>query len=444
MFFGAVPADCIAQVFKIMDIENWTDAHVCCSGTFRIERALSATYPNLRIHSNDVSPFSEAIGRVSEGKPFNMRFREDLEPLNKFLDGGTDLDRAAAVMIACELARHCVRKTRYDIQHFNYWFDGFEHHLPVVKEKLEERCSIANVTSYFSGDWITHALDGVTRGSGILAFPPFFMGDYEKQFEFVNKTVEWDEPEYPMYDPSQLRGIVENLDSLNAKYCVLTDQVWTGMKPKLQFQNMTKVPHFCYSSDEKSSLIQKRKNPKPFSFKMVDDVNLTRKSKVEVKAVDGAHLYYLKNIFLAKGITHTPGSGNYLVYVDGGLVGGIIYTTGPITRHAFGASTCVVLSDVCVTRKRKLSKLVSMLSMCRDLLRPVEYASFERYTHVVTTARSKNPSSMKYRGIMKRITKRLGDNENEKWIMNYAAKVREQSPTQIYQEWWDRYGKTPD
>jgi hypothetical protein len=51
---------------------------------------------------------------------------------------------------------------------------------------------------------------------------------------------------------------------------------------------------------------------------------------------------------------------------------------------------------------------------------------------------------MKYRGIMKRITKRLGDNENEKWIMNYAAKVREQSPTQIYQEWWDRYGKTPD
>lgn len=88
MFFGAVPLDTIEQVFKIMDIAEWEDCHVCCSGSFRLERALSNTFPDLRIHSNDVSVYSAVVG--TDDLTILERMYEDLDLGEKIYSGLTD------------------------------------------------------------------------------------------------------------------------------------------------------------------------------------------------------------------------------------------------------------------------------------------------------------------------------------------------------------------
>jgi hypothetical protein len=65
MFYGAVPTECIEQVFRIIDFSAWQKAYVCCSGSFRIERALKAKFPHLQVISNDVSLYSSAVGYLA-------------------------------------------------------------------------------------------------------------------------------------------------------------------------------------------------------------------------------------------------------------------------------------------------------------------------------------------------------------------------------------------
>lgn len=53
MFLGVVPRECLEQIVKIMPPDDWTDAYVCCSGTFRLDRCLNQAFPSVRVHSND-------------------------------------------------------------------------------------------------------------------------------------------------------------------------------------------------------------------------------------------------------------------------------------------------------------------------------------------------------------------------------------------------------
>lgn len=63
MFLGVVPERCITQVLRTIDFTQWQDIYVCCSGTFRFERAILSTAPQARLYSNDVSVFTVPIGR---------------------------------------------------------------------------------------------------------------------------------------------------------------------------------------------------------------------------------------------------------------------------------------------------------------------------------------------------------------------------------------------
>ena len=83
MFFGAVPTACIEQVFKIIDFTKWQKAYVCCSGSFRIERALRKEFPELQIYSNDVSLYSSALGFLNSGKEIEISFDKELSFINE-------------------------------------------------------------------------------------------------------------------------------------------------------------------------------------------------------------------------------------------------------------------------------------------------------------------------------------------------------------------------
>ena len=63
MFTGAVPRAVVEQILRTVDFGVWGDVYVCCSGSFRVDRAIKEHHPNARIHSNDVSLLSCGLGR---------------------------------------------------------------------------------------------------------------------------------------------------------------------------------------------------------------------------------------------------------------------------------------------------------------------------------------------------------------------------------------------
>lgn len=439
MFFGAVPTACIEQVFKIIDFTEWKAAYVCCSGSFRIERGLKSKFPSLPVFSNDVSLYSTAVGDLACGREFPITFTGKLEFMQERVADAPFFDKVAAVLVACEMARYGARKNLYAIKHFEYYVANFDTFFEKAKGKLNTILPKMPIQGYNACDWREHIQKAAADGAGVLAFPPFFKGDYESQFRFIEENIEWPAPSYELYDPKMLGGIIDSIDALGIPYCVLSDQIFANRKPVLEYVTGRKVPHYCYANTDKSSVRHLYKEPEPFEYKPVDVKKLTANSRVQVVQAESRHMDFIKDIYLQKTIIHSTGVANFLVFIDKMLVGGIIYSLPKYTSH--GQSTIYLLSDVTVNRDAKFSKLIALIATSKTLLDIVSKKLISRLDYVVTTARTHNPVSMKYRGIYELLSRRPADDPSEGNIINYGSAMREATPQQMYQEWWRKYGK---
>lgn len=201
MFFGTVPTACISQVFRVVDFNTWPSAHVCCSGTFRLERALYERVPHLPLHSNDVSLYSSGLGVLAAGGSMPLGFVDRLEFIEDFLPPDANYyDRVAALMVACDMAKYA-RKHLHARKQFDFYARNFGTFYEKARTKLDKLLPQMPLASYFCGDWLEHVDRAIEAGSGIAAFPPFFKGDYESQFKFIHENVDWPEPSYDLYDP---------------------------------------------------------------------------------------------------------------------------------------------------------------------------------------------------------------------------------------------------
>lgn len=257
---------------------------------------------------------------------------------------------------------------------------------------------------------------------------------YEKMFEFLTSNMKWDAPKYEIFDPKNLRGIIERVRQAGVPYCILSDQIYEDIKPELEFVSGRGHPHYCYVSTGKSSFLQLAPREQAFRYKTFDIGKLQPDSVVSVTKAEGKQMTFLKNVYLKKGIMHSPGVANYLVHIDGMLIGGLIYAE---QRHR-EKGTIYLLSDFSISREGRLSKLIARLALNGDILRDVDKRMMERYTTVKTTAFSDHPVSMKYRGIFD-LAKRIEKNEPEgRFMLNYVGARIEETPQQAFR-WW--YGK---
>jgi hypothetical protein len=91
-----------------------------------------------------------------------------------------------------------------------------------------------------------------------------------------------------------------------------------------------------------------------------------------------------------------------------------------------------LLSDFALAPRSRVSKLIAMLATCAAVIERLQVILVQRIDTVVTTAFTDKPVSMKYRGIFEIIGRSPGK-------INYASKVRRESPNGIYAEWFQRF-----
>ena len=251
MFYGTVPTGFIQQMVETIAFCQWGSIHVCCSGSFKVDRALRIQCPEAKIFSNDVSLYSSAIGALLSGNEIDLTFVDRLAFIEDVLRERPFLDRVAALLVAFEMSRYRAAN-RYCERHFNYYQTRFDRFLDTSMERLSRAEQSCRLNGYSCGDWRDHVDDAIERRSGIVAFPPFFKGDYEQQFRFLEANVRWSPPQYDIYDPDDLHDILVRIDRSGVDYCLLTDQLFDDFSPILQYVSGRKVPHYGCQGPPKS------------------------------------------------------------------------------------------------------------------------------------------------------------------------------------------------
>lgn len=440
-FFGTVPTPCIEQIMHTVPFGDWPAAYVCCSGTFRIEQALTASFPDVAIHSNDVSLYSAVIANVLLGRAIAIKFTGRLAFLEVLTGDADFIYKAAGVMVAHEMSRF-VKSNPYNDSHFASYVDNVEFFVDKGVQKLTALCERVKLADYFSGDWIEHVDRAIEKGYGVASFPPFFFGDYEKQYQFLDSAIEWEAPSYELYQPSSLGSIIDKVDDAGIPYCILSDQLFSHRKPVLEYVQGRKVPHYCYASTSRSSLRHLFNIPEAFQYTPLDITKIGPTSRVVVTHANYRHLNFLKDVYLAKSIIHSPGFMGFMVWVDEMLVGGIIYDASKFGATGLGASDVIyLLSDVCVTNAGHVSKLVAQIATSQTLVNEFNIRKLVRAKYLIPTARSKNRSSMKYRDIYERLSCRPADPPDDPGtnIIQYGSEVSPLTPQKMYKKWFKKH-----
>lgn len=429
MFIGSLPKKVIQQAISHIDLNNWRGVHVCCSGSFKIEQAIRSVNTTIPIHSNDVSLISSIVGYAKTGYEIVFNFKNDLDYLNKYLS--TDAEtQLALIAYAMQLGKY-----KSDNQYCNARRDFLEREIEAIiqsnKERAKKYLEQISISSFFCGDFIQHIEAAKDSGSGVMVFAPTYKGGYERLYKVINDNVDWaSEPSYEIYDPKRTHELIERFYDENRDFIFFADQQYEDIKPTMVYEGSNK-PIFAYTNSRKSSIRRDSSRARAFKYTAIDTNLIGEKSKVTAVVATSEAMNFLKDIYLAKGIKHKNGMLNVLFYVDGMLAGGAIYS---LPQFGDKLRQIYILSDFSLSRRRKLSKLIAMLATSKQVIDYINKKYFINIERVLTTAFTKKPVSMKYRGIFRLDAKKDG-------FLNYSSEVRDKTLDEIYGEWFKKYGQ---
>ena len=430
MFVGSVPRPVVDQILRTVDFGPWRSVFVCCSGSFRVDRAIKASFPTCRVISNDVSLFSVALGRLLTGESVKVRFTGRLAFIERHIGGGT-LDRMAAVMVALDMARYR-GKNEWAQTHFAHYEAAFDEFLGRARVRLDAMLAGPRPDGFVAGDFRLMPALASKDGGGVVAFPPTYKGGYERLFRFIDENTDWRRPTYEIWDPEKLGAWVQSLHDDGLPFCVFSDHVLNagGLRPVTSYCNDGRRTVYTYASGGGSSLRATRHRATPFQYEAVDPSALTPRTEVALVQADSAKMNFLKDRYLSKGIAHVSGGMNFLVFLDEKLAGAFIYQ-----RSKFGdASTIYLLSDFAICRQRRISKLIALIATSCVPVSVFERRELVRVARIYTTAFTDKPVSMKYRGVFTLAAR--GDG-----MLNYESAVRNENPRDLYRRWYRKWAQ---
>ena len=429
MFIGAVPREVIGQILDTVPCGEWGSVFVGCSGSFRFDQAVKRRHPALRVYSNDVSLLTCGVGALVKGREFDIRFKDELAWMEEHLRDVGFRARVAAVWVAAAMAKFR-GKNAFAQVHYAHYRRHFDSFWDDAKLKLARLIEGLAIEEFYAGDFLEQIARARAAGGGFACFAPTYKGGYERVYKFLEQNIEWPRPEYGVWDPAKLGGLVGELEAAGLRYVVISDQLLAGRQPATAFYGANK-PVYTYTDTRRASLRRRSDRAETFRYEPLDVARLRPESVCEVVPIDNAKLTFLKQVYLAKGIDTTTGTLNFAVLIDGMLAGAFSYV---LEKWGDKSSAVYLLSDFATVRERRVSKLIPMIAGSRELIRLVDRKFIIRVKDLWTTAFTNKPVSMKYRGVFEIHSRKPGQ-------IQYRGSVREQRVQEVYREWYTKHGQ---
>ncbi len=438
MFQGTTPPDAVKIVQETVKFWGIKRLYNLCCGNFTIERAMfNAGLTDLV--SNDVSVYSTALGFYFSGKGLaEFKPRKGIPErcafaLSRF---STDEEKLSTILLVSNYGGCMFRQGDYyneQLEEVKAQWDSMIDKQVDKLGKMTFRLSGFECMDCFS--FLEQIPD--TDDVGIYTFPPFKKGGYERMFDFINRLVEWPTPEYRVFGDEQVLELLEKL-SRRKHWIFGTHYYREDLKNHLvgTFKTTNRgLQCYLYASDfDKARIVVPNQN-----IRRLDIIRLRRGEKIgdkmEIHPIDGASFNCLRAQYLNKNISPASPEACFAVTVDGKLIGAFAHSRGEYTIAGIEPPYLYGMSDFPVsgTDYKRLSKLIVMASISKEAQEFYEMKYGTRIVSSVTTAFSRRPASMKYRGILKLCTSQKG--KDGEYILNYGGRFGEWTLDQALKEW---------
>ena len=450
MFRGTLPADAQNIVMEIVKSWGVDTVYVGCSGNMTIERGLyNAGIKN--IHSNDVTIYSCAIGNYFAGDNLELNAKEDIPEEYRFMlkRFGSNAEKLATVLLMSKFQVNMYKDVEYYKKQIEEAEKQWDDMIDKTKAKLEK--TEFKLASFYAGD-VKKFVDFVDDNSGFVSFPPFFSGDYEKMYANIESIIDWVPPEYELLGED---GVWEIFKKAMTKKHWLFGTMYPEPSLEEHLVGVCKttnrgVPIYLYASSGPKRLVMPSQK--------IDHVKIPRLysgmeigNNISIKRLSMGQFSTLRSEYMNANIV--PGSPNTMfgVIVDGMLVGCFAYMRGDKPMN-IETPYMYLLSDFPVSKTDypRLSKLIVYCALSKEMKDFCEQQFGTRMRSICTTAFSKNPVSMKYRGILKLYNRKKleaegaggnPDRKEEKFQLNYVAPFGEWTLQEGFDMWKSKHGK---
>lgn len=448
MFFGTIDDNIRRYIAGNRAAFTGQQVVVGCSGNFTSEKVLLQEAAPAAVHSNDVSLYSRLLADAMLDERTELQLNEPaFEWLAPYLFERSAWERAAAVMVLLRLLKFEKQRSAFARRMWGHYRAEFEGLVTRSAEGLTARS--VPIASYWSGDVLEHFQRHGDENVIFTAYLPFFKGDYEHQYKRVQQIIGWPEPVYPLLDQERKDLIIRWLREPGRRYLFLLNYPLEGVEPQMVSHKQRNTWVYLYANVvQKLGLFRRNYGDTGKRFKLIaPDFRFQAGTQIEIVPIRSGDIQYYKGLYLARNIDFTAGQQGFAVLADGAVFGFIEMSQGKgkigfkfKDQHFNGAEFWYMLSDFPVEPKPhdKVSKLIVMLALSKEMRRTLERTNMRKSAGVFTTARTSRPVSMKYRGPMTLLHRGVKDGEP---YLNYAALWPEATIQEVYRTWWKRYGK---
>ncbi len=459
MFHGSIP-DSVQQILgDIVKAWNVSDIFVGCSGNFTIERVLRGI-TNANLHGNDVTIYSCLLGEYFAGQPLKARFRESYDGPMSFVREYMKDDAAiiAVVLILSKMANYLGTKPNpYYQKMIEAYKKQWERIFGTTYEKIAKISPF--LKSFYAGD-VCQMVDNIPENAAFVCYPPFYSGDYEKMFKVIENIIEWEPPAYEMIDKDKIFEMFRKM-ARREYFMFGTNEELPEFKEYLTGISQTTnrgVPLYIYSRAEHSRIVVPHQ---AVSSLMVERIGEKEDmgNHISLLQLKSENFRALRSQYMNPYIKPGAETASFAVLVDNKLIGVFAFSAAPTlsnwSKH-IETPTIYLLSDfpVAPSKYKRLAKLVLYAALSKESKMLAERLTNKRCKSLVTTAFSKNPVSMKYRGLFKLLNKKrlpgVDDNEtdmskryyNEGYQLNYGAAMGEWSLQEGLEIWKKKHSQT--
>lgn len=445
MFQGTLPQKAIKIVGNIVKEWNCDRIYVGCSGNFTIERSISDLV-SCGITSNDVTIYSSYIGKFLAGESLEgLKIKEEYDGSCMFLKDymKSDVEKVATLILAGDILNY----DGVDNMYCKRMLRGYEEQYKQMHEKLCEKMKTlkSNVDQFYCGD-VMDMLSDIGANSGFISFPPFFKGGYEKMWKKVEEFFEFEEPEYEMFDPKvHIKEFCEKVKAVD-NFCIITEREVPELEEyfvgKLATKNNKDI--FFYSKTKRVHYVKtglKETHGKPI-IRLGPEEALGDELVITQLSLD--QFNELRALYLSTAVTKVANpSMSFGIFYKDKLFGVFAFSNSYMLTGSdkLEKPTIYLMTDFAIspTCEKNLSKLVLYCVLSKEVKLMAEKIMGKRVKTVTTNAFSRNPVSMKYRGIFEQFGRREiekdEDGKVKKYNLSYGAKMGQWTLKEGYDLW---------
>ncbi len=459
MFHGSLPD----SVQRIMGdcVRRWecSDIYIGCSGNFTIERMLKGV-TDANLHGNDVTIYSCLLGDYFAGVPLKAKFKESYEGPMSFVRDymKTDLDTITVILLLSKMSVYLASKPN---PYYNKMIEAYKSQWKELFEQTRNKIEKAGtfLSSFYAGD-VIQWVDEVPKEHGFICYPPFYSGDYEKMFKVIEEIVDWEPPSYDWIDKDKIFEMFRKMTEREYFMFGTNDELEEFSKYLVGVSQTTNrgVPLYIYSKAPKSRIVMPTQQVSSLFIERLgqeEDIGDTMKI-IELKS---ENFRALRSQYMNPYIKPGAETSSYGVVVDNKLIGVYAFSASPTLSNwdkHIQTPTMYLLSDfpIAPTKYKRLAKLVLYAALSKESKLLAQRITNKRVRSLVTTAFSKNPVSMKYRGLFKLLNKKeldgVDENEtdmtkiyyNQGYQLNYGATMGEWTLAEGLEMWKKKHSQT--